>query len=79
MRRAPPVANLEMARRKRTFWSFEKGPRENGGGRRVSKADGSQSLDLQRDELRAAGVDGGHVHRDFADGRPAASGASNAL
>ena len=27
---------------------------------RVSKADGSQSLDLQRDALRAAGVDAGH-------------------
>ena len=28
---------------------------------RVSKADGSQSLDLQRDALRAEGVDAGHV------------------
>ena len=27
---------------------------------RVSKADGSQSLDLQRDALQAAGVDAGH-------------------
>ena len=26
----------------------------------VSKADGSQSLDLQRDALQAAGVDAGH-------------------
>ena len=34
---------------------------------RVSKADGSQSLDLQRDALRAAGVDAGHVY-DFASG-----------
>ena len=29
---------------------------------RVSKADGSQSLDLQRDALRADGVDAGHVY-----------------
>ena len=28
---------------------------------RVSKADGSQSLDLQRDALQAAGVDAVHV------------------
>ena len=35
---------------------------------RVSKADGSQSLDLQRDALRAAGVDAGHVYHDFASG-----------
>ena len=32
----------------------------------VSKADGSQSLDLQRDSLRAAGVDAGNVYHDFA-------------
>ena len=32
---------------------------------RVSKADGSQALDLQRDALRAAGV---HVYHDFASG-----------
>ncbi len=31
---------------------------------RVSKADGSQSLDLQHDALRASGVDAGHVYRD---------------
>ena len=31
---------------------------------RVSKADGSQSLDLQRDALRADGVDAGHVYHD---------------
>ena len=31
---------------------------------RVSKADGSQSLDLQHDALRAAGVDAGHVYHD---------------
>ena len=35
---------------------------------RVSKADGSQSLDLQRDALRAAGVDAGHVYHDCASG-----------
>ena len=35
---------------------------------RVSKADDSQSLDLPRDALQAAGVDGGHVYHDFASG-----------
>ena len=35
---------------------------------RVSKADGSQSLDLQRDALRAEGVDAVHVYHDFASG-----------
>ena len=35
---------------------------------RVSKADGSQLLDLQRDALRAAGVDAVHVYHDFASG-----------
>ena len=35
---------------------------------RVSKADGSQSLDRQRDALQAAGVDAGHVYHDFASG-----------
>ena len=35
---------------------------------RVLKADGSQSLDLQRDALLAAGVDAGHVYHDFASG-----------
>ena len=35
---------------------------------RVSKADGSQSLDPQRDALRAAGVDAVHVYHDFASG-----------
>ena len=34
----------------------------------VSKADGSQSLDLQRDALQAAGVDAVHVYHDFASG-----------
>ena len=35
---------------------------------RVSKADGSQSLDLQRDALQAASVDAVHVYHDFASG-----------
>ena len=35
---------------------------------RVSKADGSQSLDLQRDALQAAGVDAAHVYHDVASG-----------
>ena len=35
---------------------------------RVSKADGSRSLDLQRDALQAAGVEAGHVYHDFASG-----------
>ena len=35
---------------------------------RVSKANGSQSLDLQRDALQAAGVDAVHVYHDFASG-----------
>ena len=35
---------------------------------RVLKADGSQSLDLQRDALQAAGVDARHVYHDFASG-----------
>ena len=35
---------------------------------RVSKADGSQSLDLQRDALQAARVDADHVYHDFASG-----------
>ena len=35
---------------------------------RVSKADGSQSLDLQRDALQVAGVDAGHVYHNFASG-----------
>ena len=38
------------------------------GDARVSKADGSQSLDLPRDALRAAGVDAGHVYHDVASG-----------
>ncbi len=35
---------------------------------RVSKADGSQSLDLQRAALQAAGVDAIHVYHDYASG-----------
>ena len=35
---------------------------------RVSKADGSQSLDLQRDALRAEGDDAGNVYHDVASG-----------
>ena len=36
---------------------------------RVSKADGSQSLDLQRDALLAAGVDEGRIYSDRASGK----------
>ena len=36
---------------------------------RVSKADGSQVLDLQRDALLAAGVDADHIYEDRASGR----------
>ena len=35
---------------------------------RVSKADGSQSLDLQRDALCAAGIDPQSIYHDFASG-----------
>ena len=35
---------------------------------RVSKADGSQSLDLQRDALCGAGVDAASIYQDFASG-----------
>ena len=35
---------------------------------RVSKTDGSQSLDLQRDALQTAGVDAVHVYHDVASG-----------
>ena len=36
---------------------------------RVSKAAGSQSLDLQRDALRAAGIDDpANLYHDFASG-----------
>ena len=36
---------------------------------RVSKADGSQATDLQRDALVAAGVDPAHLYEDMASGR----------
>src|ERR1035438_7185971 len=36
---------------------------------RVSKADGSQTLELQRDALLAAGVDTAHLYDDHASGR----------
>lgn len=36
---------------------------------RVSKADGSQVLDLQRDALLAAGVNAAHLYEDLASGR----------
>ena len=36
---------------------------------RVSKADGSQITDLQRDALYAAGVDGRHLYEDSASGK----------
>lgn len=36
---------------------------------RVSKADGSQVSDLQRDALIAAGIDGGHLYEDAASGK----------
>ena len=35
---------------------------------RVSKADGSQSLDLQRDALIEAGVEKGQIYSDLASG-----------
>ena len=36
---------------------------------RVSKVDGSQVLDLQRDALLAAGVETGHLYEDHASGK----------
>lgn len=36
---------------------------------RVSKADGSQATDLQRDALIAAGVDSAHLYEDQASGK----------
>jgi DNA invertase Pin-like site-specific DNA recombinase len=38
---------------------------------RVSKTDGSQVLDLQRDALLGAGVAPEHLYEDLASGRPA--------
>lgn len=35
---------------------------------RVSKADGSQVLDLQRDALIAASADMGHIYKDMLSG-----------
>jgi DNA invertase Pin-like site-specific DNA recombinase len=50
---------------------------------RVSKADGSQVTDLQRDALRAAGVDARHLYEDTASGkrddRPGLAGCLKAL
>ena len=36
---------------------------------RISKADGSQAVDLQRDALLAAGVEPGHLYQDRASGK----------
>jgi len=36
---------------------------------RVSKADGSQATDLQRDALLAAGIDAAHLYEDHASGK----------
>ena len=36
---------------------------------RISKADGNQVLDLQRDALLAAGVEAGHLYQDLASGK----------
>ena len=36
---------------------------------RVSKADGSQATDLQRDALLSVGVDAGHIYEDAASGK----------
>lgn len=36
---------------------------------RVSKNDGSQTLDLQKDALIAAGVEEGRLYQDFVSGR----------
>src|SRR4051794_20003659 len=36
---------------------------------RVSRADGSQILDLQKDALLAAGVEPGHLYQDLASGK----------
>ncbi|MGA2083318.1 MAG: recombinase family protein [Holophaga sp.] len=50
---------------------------------RVSKADGSQVLDLQRDALLAAGINADHIYEDMASGRkderPGLSAALKAL
>ena len=36
---------------------------------RVSKTDGSQNLDLQKDALQAAGVDSENIYQDEASGK----------
>jgi DNA invertase Pin-like site-specific DNA recombinase len=50
---------------------------------RVSKADGSQTMDLQRDALIATGVDENHIYEDLASGsrdaRPGLDAALKAL
>ena len=50
---------------------------------RVSKADGSQTTDLQRDALISVGVDGDHIYEDKASGkldaRPGLNAALKAL
>lgn len=46
---------------------------------RVSKADGSQTLDLQRDALLAAGVDARHIYEDRASGKTDARPGLDAL
>lgn len=50
---------------------------------RVSKADGSQATDLQRDALIAVGVDPAHLYKDHASGkredRPGLAGCLKAL
>lgn len=40
------------------------------GDMRVSKADGSQTVDLQRDALLGAGVEGDLLYEDHASGGP---------
>lgn len=50
---------------------------------RVSKSDGSQNLDLQRDALLNAGIDANHIYEDLASGknddRPGLASACKAL
>jgi len=46
---------------------------------RVSKADGTQTLDLQRDALQAAGVEGPHIYEDKASGQTEARPGLDAL
>jgi hypothetical protein len=50
---------------------------------RISKADGNQTLDPQRDPLLAAGVEPGHLHEDQAsskrDNRPGLEACLRAL